>query len=320
MAEIEKGESARQIHVHPLCITSICDHFTRVQMGGSQLKRNDPVVGLIFGVQNGLDVQIMDGTDAVYNVVDGKVVLDMEANFPDVNNPDPENKSNKMDLFVAPFESINYELLGWYAVSDQSSAVPDWCHDVHTLVRKVNEAPLLFLLNSAPDPNSKQLPLNIFESEEHTAQDTGDVTTSFTEMKFNLETTQMEKIAVDKITKQDTGSGVSVVEVQNQSFATSLDILRTKINIIIAALKNMQSQPADQIDYELLRAGSKICQQIPAVDSSKFDEFFKTELADSLMTTYLSANTKTCSIVAEVNDLYARTYVDRAREGGSRIS
>ena len=89
-------------------------------MGGSQLKKNDPVVGLIFGVQNGLDVQIMDATDAVYDVVAGKVVLDMEANFPDVSNPDPGDKRSKMELFIAPFESINYELLGWYAVSDQS--------------------------------------------------------------------------------------------------------------------------------------------------------------------------------------------------------
>ena len=312
MAEIESAESARKIHVHPLSITSICDHFTRVQMGGSQLKKNDPVVGLIFGVQNGLDVQIMDGTDAVYDVVDGKVVLDMEANFPDVNNPDPENKSNKMDLFVAPFESINYELLGWYAVSDQNSVVPEWCHEVHALVRKVNEAPLLFLLNSDHDPDSKQLPLSIFESEEQTVPDTGGVTTSFVALKFKLETTQMEKIAVDKITKQDAGSGVSVVEVQNQSLVTSLDILRTKIGVIIDCLKSMQSQPSHMIDHDLLRAGSKICQQIPAVDSSKFDDFFKTELADSLMTTYLSANTKTCSIVTEVNDLYVRSYVERA--------
>ena len=90
-----------------------------------------------------------------------KVVLDMEANFPDASNPDPGDKRSKMDLFIAPFESINYELLGWYAVSDQSLSVPDWCHDVHALVRTVNEAPLLFILNSDIDPTSKQSPLCI---------------------------------------------------------------------------------------------------------------------------------------------------------------
>ena len=134
-------------------------------------------------------------------------------------------------------------------------------------------------------------------------------------LKFNLKTTQIEKIAVDKIIKQDAGSGVSAVEVQNQSFVTSLDILRTKIEVIIESLESMLSQPPENIDYDLLRAGSKICQQIPAVDSSKFDDFFRTELVDSLMTTYLSANTKTCSIVAEVNDLYARSYVEHGGEG-----
>lgn len=318
MEGIDKGESARNVYVHPLAITSICDHFTRVQMGGSKLKKDDPVVGLIFGVQNGLDVQIMDGTDAIYTVENGKVILDMKGNFPDP--ADPEDKSNKVELFVTPFASINYEILGWYAVSDKSDNVPDWCLEVHRKIKAINEAPLLFLLNSSPDPSSKQLPLSIFESEDQVAQDSGEITTTFSSMKFKLETTQMEKISVDEITKQGSAIGASAVEVHNKSFQTSLDILRTKISIIITALKDMQALPADKIDYNLLRDASKICQQIPAVDSSKFDDFFRTELADSLMTTYLSANTKTCSIVTEVNDLYARAYVERARERGQRMT
>ena len=48
------------------------------------------MVELLFGVQQGLDVQVIDGTDAIYEVKDGDVTLDMAANFPDRIKPDDE--------------------------------------------------------------------------------------------------------------------------------------------------------------------------------------------------------------------------------------
>ena len=89
---MEKSASGRVIRVHPLAIASICDHHTRVTQGGSIFQKDAPVVGLLFGTQKGLVVDIVDATDAIYTVQDGKVVLDMLANFPDPN--DPNNKNN----------------------------------------------------------------------------------------------------------------------------------------------------------------------------------------------------------------------------------
>ena len=65
---MEKSDSAKIIKMHPLSIASICDHYTRVNSGGSRLKKNDPVVGLLFGTQNGLNVDIIDASDAIYEV------------------------------------------------------------------------------------------------------------------------------------------------------------------------------------------------------------------------------------------------------------
>ena len=36
--DMEKSASEKQVRVHPLAIASICDHYTRVAMGGSLLK------------------------------------------------------------------------------------------------------------------------------------------------------------------------------------------------------------------------------------------------------------------------------------------
>jgi len=71
------GGDEKRIFVHPLAIASICDHHTRVAMGGSLFKPTDPAIGLLFGTQTGLDVEIIDATDAIYSMESGEVVLDM---------------------------------------------------------------------------------------------------------------------------------------------------------------------------------------------------------------------------------------------------
>lgn len=310
----EKKESGRVVHVHPLAITSICDHQTRVKVGGSLLGKDDPVVGLLFGVQQGLDVQVIDGTDAIYEVKGGDVTLDMAANFPDPNpNPDDEDtsKSSKLEMTVAPFEAISYELLGWYAVSDQTKEVPQWCHKVHEKVQTVNAAPLFLLLNSSPNANSKQLPLGIFESEEQVDQISGAKALAFTALDFKLDTTPMEKICVDRITKMGSTGGLSAVEVQNTSFVKSLEILKSKIKVIVTALQEMKGVPIEDIDHDLLRTANRICQQLPAVDSNKFGDSFANEDAEGTMTTYLGSATKTLEMLSEVNGIYTRVFMDK---------
>jgi hypothetical protein len=44
-------------------------------MGGSKQPSND-VVGLLFGVQNGLEVAIVDATEALYTIEDGQLAFD----------------------------------------------------------------------------------------------------------------------------------------------------------------------------------------------------------------------------------------------------
>jgi hypothetical protein len=82
MSNVASGEGGgadeKRIFMHPLAIASICDHHTRVAMGGSLFKPTDPAIGLLFGTQSGLDVEIIDATDAIYSISNsGEIVLDM---------------------------------------------------------------------------------------------------------------------------------------------------------------------------------------------------------------------------------------------------
>jgi hypothetical protein len=130
--------------------------------------------------------------------------------------------------------------------------------------KQANEAPLFVLMNHSPDPNGKQLPLCVFETETHTSTmgDKQQVVESFTQVPFQLNTTQSERISLDQVTKQGPSDGVSLLEVQNQSLVTSLKILSKKVDTLVKGLQEMEGGPDDKLDHNLLRKVNKICQQV----------------------------------------------------------
>jgi len=175
---------------------------------------------------------------------------------------------------------------------------------------ELNEAPLFLLMNRAPDPNGKQLPLTIYEMESTTS------THIFGGVSFHLETTQVERIAVDQITKVVPTDGVSTLEVLNQTVVTSLRTLEEKIDVLVASLQNIQKQggPIEPSEYEILRRAAKICQQLPAIDSRNFHTSFSNEITDCMMVSYLGASTKTLASLSELTELMNQCYTtDRVR-------
>ena len=130
--------------------------------------------------------------------------------------------------------------------------------------KQANEAPLFVLMNHSPDPNGKQLPLCVFETETHTSTmgDKQQAVESFTQVPFQLNTTQSERISLDQVTKQGPSDGVSLLEVQNQSLVTSLKILSKKVDTLVKGLQEMEGGPDDKLDHNLLRKVNKICQQV----------------------------------------------------------
>jgi hypothetical protein len=80
----------------------VCDHYTRLTLGGSLLPCDAPTIGLLFGTKEGGILSICDATEAVYKYQDETVSLN------------PQFIQKKKELWTAVY--TNQELIGWYSV------------------------------------------------------------------------------------------------------------------------------------------------------------------------------------------------------------
>jgi len=295
-------DKTKKLKLHPLAISSICDHYTRVMLGGSTISSTAPVIGLLFGIQSGLDISIIDASDALYNVDENNNIDFREADI-----------KKKIELWTAVFNS--YELLGWYTFGSDISPININIHKImsnfhHRTFTEENEKPLcsevpLFLLmNPSPESKSKQLPLRIYESEIYSSSENQEMPI-FIDIPFELETNQAERIAIDQVTKLTGTDSVSTLEVQNQSSSTSLRKLDEKIKILITTLEAME-QKKIPVDHHLLRTAAKLNDYFSTVSAERFDD----EFVDSMIISYLGATTKTVSELSTLSDLFHTTFSD----------
>jgi len=297
-------EKTKKLKLHPLAISSVCDHHTRVMLGGSRISSTSPVIGLLFGIQNGLEISIVDASDALYDVDENNNIQFME-----------EEIKKKIELWTAVFNT--YELLGWYTFGSEVSPI---FLDIHKTMSAFHqkyfiegnekplcsEVPLFLLMNSSPESKSKQLPLQVFETETYISNENQETSLVFMEIPFELETNQAERIAIDQVTKLIGTDSISSLEVQNQSSSTSLRKLDEKIKILIATLEAME-QNKIPVDHHLLRTAAKLNDFFLTVRPGNFDD----EFVDNMIISYLGATTKTTSELATLSDLYHTTFSDR---------
>lgn len=73
------GGGERQIQIHPLVIVNITDHQTR-QKCNSHLSQTETlqVIGVLFGIQNGLNVDVYDSFEMKYDVSNGEIQIDKD--------------------------------------------------------------------------------------------------------------------------------------------------------------------------------------------------------------------------------------------------
>lgn len=265
-------------------IASTCDHFTRVSTGGSKLAADSPVYGLLFGTRNEAYSSICDSVDMNYTFSGGDIqVL-------------PGEIDSKSKLWTAVFTT--YTLIGWYAFGQK----PTSDHKkIHKMISTYTADPLFLIINQTSAADSDQLPLNVYSASNGT---------DFAEIAFRIETTDVEKLAVDHITKSTPVPGLSALEVQNQSTLTSLRILDSKVGTIVETLQAMKEGKIP-VDHALLRRAAKICQSLPPVDSVALKKQYDSETTNSLLIAYLSTATQTTGQLMDVADVYNSVYADR---------
>jgi hypothetical protein len=201
----------------------------------------------------------------------------------------------KKDLMTAVYS--NFELIGWYAFGE---GVPSSEHmEIHSQMLEFNVNALFVLLKTQPKPDARHLPLSIFESEIHTV-DTRTLQV-FVEVPFGLESSQSERIALNKVIKSNEQDSASPFEIQNQTMSMSLVTLSHHIGEICDYLQRVQSGK-EPLNLGILRKAGHIISHLPAIDSPLHGEAMEMDIAQTAALTSLASTLKLMTEVAELTE------------------
>jgi hypothetical protein len=257
------GKGQLQYFIHPLAITFICDHFTRMRLGGSHLPKDSPVIGLLFGTMDGSVVEVADATEAIYTMQsDNTAVL----NIAEIET--------KRQLWLEVYK--DYQLLGWYSVG----AVLEHHMAIHQSIRaglSGLDCPLFLLMDVSEAASaarsdiagSKRLPIMLFNSESVGGSSSVSSPQIFVSLEYRILSSSYENFTVDAIVKSTPlGAGVSAFEASNHTMGTALGALGTKVDTIVACLqacKGASPELKSSVEYQsFLRLAQRIVAQLPA--------------------------------------------------------
>jgi len=218
------------------------------------------------------------------------------------------NNTVKVDLtFLAnKLEQIKkvhptYEFIGWYSTGQK---VLENDINVHKQFLETNESPLYLMLDplKAADPNTKELPISIYESELRMVKEVA--TTYFVRTAYKIETGEAERISVDHIARiLQAKSGDSLLTAHLTGVFNAISMLSQRIEVLQRYAKDTKDGK-NAPDYPLLRRLNSLCNQLPAIDSTSFKQEFIQEYNDALLITLLASMTKGSNSINELIDKF----------------
>jgi len=257
------------------------------------------VIGALWGVQSGRNLEIFNSFEIVYTEVEGAIIVDSEY------------VKTKQEQFVQVFK--NYEILGWYGTGSECKPKD---LEIHNQFLQFNESPLYLLLDPvASKISTKGLPITIFESELRIIND--EPTTLFSKVPYKTETGEAERIAVDHVAHVTAAGSEpgSQLTAHLMGVHNAIKMLHNKIKVLILFLE--ASRKGDiKPDYGLLRQIAGLVNLLPAIDTAAFKEEFFNEYNDALLVTYLSTITKGTSVLNDLVDRYNTAYDRHGRRRG----
>ena len=172
---------------------------------------------------------------------------------------------------------------------------------IHRQMTQFNESPFFLLMHAKPDPEAKELPISLYESEMHIVNETP--TMLFVSLKFQLETLQAERITMERVAKEKVAEGISSMDVHVQSVHGSLRTLEARTSVLIRLLEETKAGSIPT-DHRLLRQVAAICNQLPAVDAQELHGEFLTDYNDTMMVNYMASITKGAAAINELSDKF----------------
>ncbi|KIP06949.1 hypothetical protein PHLGIDRAFT_35717 [Phlebiopsis gigantea 11061_1 CR5-6] len=289
--------SGLSLALHPLPILNISEHLTRLKL---QTRSSLPfVIGALLGTQNGRDVEIVNSFELAME--NDKVTVDQGFLVA------------RKDQYKQVFPSLDF--IGWYTVAPHPTPTHIALNEQFT---PYSSTPILLMLqpSTAAVSDTQSLPFKAYEPTiEIRDRKTRAV---FVEASYTVETGEAERIAVDWTARG--GSGGTSLESHLQSQRAAVKMLHDRILLLVKYVADVVAGSAVK-DHVTLRSLSALIASLPASENKNFRKEFDTEYEDVQLTAYLSALTKSTSIL---NDLVDRHVVltanreDRSSMGGAR--
>jgi len=297
--EKEGGGAALQIDLHPLVIINAADHFTRVRV-----EYNNPnlprVLGAVLGIQNGRSVEITNSFELVYDILEGKIIID--AGY----------LKTKQEQFKKVFPL--YDFLGWYSTGIH---VAPSDIEIHKQFLEINESPIFLLLDpvAAYSAATRDLPITIFESELHVIEDTP--TLLFVKVPYRIQTGEAERIGVDHVARVTPSGGAENSQLASHLLGlhNAVKMLNMRVNVLHQFLEATKKGTIP-FDNTIVRQIYGLCNLLPAIDTAAFKEDFLKEYNDVLLVTYLASITRGTSSINEVVDKFNAAFERQGRRRG----
>lgn len=307
------------LHLHPLVLVNISDHFTRNASTSSSPAL--PTIGCLIGFQESQRVSLTDSFDVVTKRNEKNEIVIEE-----------EDVTSKLDLFRRIFPQS--ELLGWYSTGNEANAAD---MAVHKQFQTWNESPLFLLLSTttASDNKSKTkssssssqkdaLPISLLQTAMQIVDDVPSAV--WTPVSYKIETDDSERVTVDHVlspaaTSSSSSSGPSPTTLDPHVLAlhNAISMLRSRMTVV----KDFLSQTREgkiPPHHALIREANALCSQLPVLDSAAIDAMFLGELGDSLLMNYLATATKASAAMTGVMSKYAVIAKHNDEGGGSSSS
>ena len=298
-------ESGRRLWLHPLVILNVSDHQTRVRLQTSPCEPVPRVLGCLLGMQTGRDVEVYNSYELRYDY-EPSSSSDVGKDCRPQITIDTTYLESKRELYDKVFP--NYYIVGWYSTGDSVSA-----NDIElnkAIAEAGNENPLYLLFNPAQVNHSRELPVEVFETEMKISDNVAKI--SLTPSTFVLKTLDSERIAVDSVAKHsDDGGGQqsNALIAHLETLQSALGMLRERVVTIRELVTKIESGNLPY-DHALLRQINSVVTRLPAVDPGQHKAFtkeFGRELGDVQVVSELAALTESMSSMDDLVELFNMT-------------
>ena len=223
-----------------------------------QTKTSNPrVFGALIGKQVGREVDILSSFELPYNA--------------DTNALDLTFLATKMEQMQQVFS--DYECLGWYSTSSDGVGEADLALHQSIIDNNINDSPLCLVLNPLVDPLSRELPIQLFESELRIISDAEALV--FVTSRYKIESEEAERIAVDHVANVSSSGGAddSALKKHLGGLKSAVAMLNQRLLVLARLLRAMQAGEVP-VDHATLRLTHAMCNRLPAIDGLQFrDEF-----------------------------------------------